>query len=432
MRFIALLGLAVFLLLPWLLSENRSSIKYRPIFWGMALQLIFALLVLGIPAFGIPGLFSGVFSWINDLVIAILNYTAEGSEFLFGSLMNTKSFGFIFAVQVLPTILFFSTLTTIAYHLGIMQRVVQFFAKIMQKAMKTSGAETLSVAANIFVGQTEAPLTVKPFIERMTRSELMVVMVGGMATVAGGVLAAYVGFLKDKIPDIAGHLVTASVMSAPAALAISKLMVPETSTPETTGSVDVHSEEKDTNVIEAAARGASEGLKLALNVGAMLLVFIALIALVNGCLGWFGGIIGFDTWGKDFVPQALGGAQQDAALSLELIFGWIFAPIAFLMGIPWSEAPIIGAFLGQKIVLNEFVAFLNLSNVKDLLSERTLIIASYALCGFANFSSIGIQLGGIGGIAPSRRSELAELGLKSVIGGSLAAFMTAAIAGLLI
>ena len=324
--------------------------------------------------------------------------------------------GAFVAFNVLPTIIFFASVMTVLYHLGVMQKVVGGIAWVMQRTMRTSGAETLSAAGNIFVGQTEAPLLVKPFVDRMTRSELMAVMTGGFATVAGGVMAAYAGMLVGFFPDIAGHLMAASVMSAPAALVVAKLMVPEEEKAETAGEFRTKLERPDVNVIEAAARGASEGLKLALNVGAMLLAFLAMIALLNAVLGWAAGLVGIE------------------GLTLERILGWLLAPVAWAMGVPWAEAAPVGSLMGIKTVANEFVAFLGLAERMGQggLSTRAATIATYALSGFANFSSIAIQIGGIGGIAPRRRRDLARLGLRAMIGGSIAAFMTAAIAGVLI
>ncbi|MEZ4422893.1 MAG: nucleoside transporter C-terminal domain-containing protein [Gemmatimonadota bacterium] len=396
------------------------------------MQLIFALFILRTP------LGTLIFSELNDVVLRLLGYVEEGARFIFGNLVfnqipvgqgepgngaftpapgTVAGAGAFFAFYVLPTIIFFSSLMTVLYHLGVMQRIVQVFAWIMQRTMRTSGAETLSAAGNIFVGQTEAPLLIKPFIERMTDSELMAVMTGGFATVAGGVLAAYVGMLVFAFPDIAGHLMAASVMSAPAALVMAKLMLPERETPATSGSVRVNVERPDVNVIEAAARGASEGLFLALNVGAMLLAFIALVALLNGLLGWTGGLLGFE------------------GITLELLLGWLLAPLAWVMGVPWSDAVSVGSLLGVKTVLNEFVAYLQLSELLGgggSLEPRSSLIAIYALSGFANFSSIAIQIGGIGGIAPSRKGDLARIGLRAMIAGSLAAFMTATVAGLVL
>jgi concentrative nucleoside transporter, CNT family len=370
------------------------------------------------------------FSWIDQGVTALLGFAQAGASFVFQSVEphqildpSGKADTFVgrisppvktFAFWILPTIIFFSSLMSILYHLGIMQRVVWAIAWIMQRTMKTSGAESLSAAANIFVGQTEAPLVVRPYVEKMTRSELHAVMVGGFATVAGGVMAAYVAFLQD-IPGIAGHLVTASILSAPAALAVSKIMVPETGVPVTAGTLEITREKANRNVIEAAASGATDGVKLAINVGAMLIAFVGLLALADFVLG--------------FVPIA------GAPLSLSRLFGWIFAPIAFGMGIPWSESLVVGRLLGEKIVLTEFIAFIHLGEIiraeTPVISQRSAVITSYALCGFANFASIGIQLGGIGGIAPSRMGDLSSLGLRAMIGGSLAAFMTGNVAGLL-
>lgn len=406
---LVMLGIAVLLCPP----AHRKYINLRVVVVGILLQLTFAFLILRTPV-------NKVFDWANTAVNELLNFTNKGSGFIFGSLLNMENHGFIFAFQVLPTIIFFSSLMTVLYYLGIMQLIVNVVAKVMVKTLKTSGSETLSAAANIFVGQTEAPLVIKPFVANMTRSELMAVMVGGMATVAGGVMASYVGLLRNDIPGIAGHLMAASVMSAPAALVFAKIMVPETEESETAGeNVKLDSEKIDANVIDAAARGASEGLTLALNVAAMLLAFIALLAMVNAVVGLMGGWVGLP------------------GLSLEKIFGWLFAPLAFLMGVPWQDAGVIGSLLGQKTMLNEFVAYSQLAELVKpesgiQLQARSEIIATYALCGFSNLSSIAIQIGGIGGIAPSRRGELAQLGIRAVIAGSLACFMTAAIAGILL
>lgn len=432
-RLVSFLGLISFFAMAFALSTDRSRLNYRVIFWGIGLQFALALLILGAPALGFGGPLRFVFDFANNAINAVLTYTEKGSAFIFGDLMNMEKNGFIFAVRVLPTIIFMASLMAILYHLKIMQKIVRGMALLMQKTMGTSGAESLSVAANVFVGQTEAPLVVRPFLKNMTRSELMAVMTGGMATVAGGVLAAYVQLLNQKIPDIAGHLLTASFMSAPAALAIAKLMLPERESPETLGQMPRgNGGPLYSNTIEAAASGAGDGLKLALNVGAMLLAFIALIALINGVLGSVGEWIGFSQWGSHLVPAALLGAEGQAVLTFELILGYLFAPVAWLMGIPWSECLLAGALLGEKVVLNEFVAYLRFSNLAESFSDRSAIILSYALCGFANFSSIAIQIGGIGSLEPSRTRDLAELGLRSVVGGSLAAFTTAAIAGILI
>ncbi len=401
----SLVGLLTMIGVAYALSSSRKHIKWKTVISGLVLQLVFGLLILKTP-FGMT-----IFDGARSAFAGILDYTNEGSKFIFGDLTNVSKSGFIFAFLVLPTIIFMSSLMSVLYHIGIMQKIVEYTAKIMMKVMGTSGAESLSAAANIFVGQTEAPLVVKPFVEKMTNSELMALMTGGMATVAGGVLAAYVGMGID-----AGHLLAASVMSAPAALLCAKLMVPETEQSQTEGVVKVDLPKTNANLIDAAAHGAGEGLNLALNVGAMLLAFIALIAMFNGLLGWVGAMVG--------LPQ----------LSFEFLIGYVFAPFAFLMGVPWDDCIQIGVLLGKKTVVNEFVAYLDLEAAIQAgkLSQRSVTIATYALCGFANFSSIAIQLGGIGGLAPSRRHDLARLGIKSLIGGTLACFMTACIAGLFI
>jgi CNT family concentrative nucleoside transporter len=425
-------GLVVLLLLAWGLSLDRRRVAWRVVIWGTALQILFALFILKTPVG------AGFFDGVNRVVVALLGFTVDGAQFVFGNLVwnnvpvgageagqgaftampgQVANTGAFFAFNVLPTIIFFSSLMTVLYHVGVMQLAVKSVAWVMQRTMRTSGAETLSAAGNIFVGQTEAPLLIKPFVDRMTMSELMAVMTGGFATVAGGVLAAYVGILLAYFPDIAGHLIAASVMSAPAALVVAKLMVPEEGEPETAASLEINVERPDVNVIDAAARGASEGLYLALNVGAMLLAFIALIYLFNGLLGWAGGLVGLD------------------GITLEGMLGWVLAPLAWLMGVPWTDAPAVASLMGVKTVLNEFFAYFQLAGTLSTdggLQPRSIIIATYALSGFANFSSIAIQLGGIGGIAPSRRHDLSRLGLRAMVGGSIAAFMTATVAGMIL
>ena len=424
------MGLALFILASYAISSNRKKISWPLVLWGLGLQIALCVLVLGIPALNLQGPLRFIFEAASQGVNAVLNYSLEGSRFLFGDLVDTKKFGFIIAFQVLPTIIFMASLMSLLYHLKIIQPVINAAAKLMQKTMKTSGAETLSTAANIFVGQTEAPLVIKPFIKNMTRSELFTVMTGGMATVAGGVLAAYVGLLRDRIPDIAGHLLTASVLSAPAALIFAKIIIPETEISETKDSVPKEfATSPHANIIDAAASGASEGLGLSLNVGAMLLAFVALIALVNGILGYFGALIGANEWMGLWSATSPSVFKDPSTqiLSVQLILGWFFAPLAWLMGVPQSEALLAGSLLGEKTVLNEFFAYVHLSEISQTLSDRSVIILSYALCGFANFSSIAIQLGGIGGIAPERRSEMAILGLRSLIAGSFACFSTACV-----
>lgn len=405
-RLISALGLVVFVGLAYAFSVNRRAIRWQPVLWGIALQLIFALLILRTA----PGFV--VFSFLGDVVGQFLNFSDAGASFVFGEKFEENFFAF----KVLPTIIFFSSFISLLYHYGILQRVVQGVAWVMLKTLKTSGSESLSAAANIFVGQTEAPLLIKPYVGSMTMSELHAVMTGGFATIAGGVLAAFVSF---GVP--AQHLIAASVMSAPAALAISKLLYPETEKSPTAGTVTVEVERTAANGIDAVATGAIEGLKLVGNIAAMLIAFLALVALVNAVLGWLGGLIG--------LPQ----------LSLELIFSFLLAPVAWLMGVPWADCGQVGVLLGKKTILNEFIAYLDLKELIEKskagtseFSERAIIIATYALCGFSNIGSIGIQIGGIGGIAPERQADLARLGVRALLGGSLACFMTACIAGILL
>ncbi|HEX7814778.1 NupC/NupG family nucleoside CNT transporter [Dyella sp.] len=422
-----LFGLAVLLGIAFLFSNNKRSVDWKLVGTGVLLQIVFAAVVLKLP------LGRDIFNGIAGGFVKLMSYVNEGSSFIFGSLMDTQKFGFIFAVNVLPTIVFFASLTGVLYHLGVMQKIVQGMAWVITKVMRVSGAETTSVCASVFIGQTEAPLTIKPYIERMTESELMTVMIGGMAHIAGSVMAAYVGLLGHNDPEqmqfYAKHLLTASVMAAPATMMLAKILVPETGVPLTRGTVKMEVEKTTTNIIDAAANGAADGLKLAMNVGAMLLAFIALIALLNGPIQW----LGTTTWGGtgSLNGWLSGQAGHDVHLSLQTIFGWILSPIAWLIGVPWQDATLVGSFIGEKVVINEFVAYVDLSTHSQQLLPQSRLIATYALCGFANFSSIAIQIGGIGGLAPGRRGDLAKLGLRAVLGGSLATFMTATIAGVL-
>ncbi|MDC0253608.1 NupC/NupG family nucleoside CNT transporter [Bacteriovoracales bacterium] len=407
-RLMSFVGLLVMIGIAYLFSDSRKKINKKTVLTGVGLQLLFGVLILKTP-WG-----QSSFEAIKEFFVQILNFTNSGSDFVFGGLKNFQKVGFVFATFVLPTIIFMSSLMSVLYHIGIMQILIKGVAWVMVRVMGTSGAESLSAAANIFAGQTEAPLVVKPYLPKMTKSELMALMTGGMATVAGGVLAAYVGMGIN-----AGHLLAASVMSAPAALVCAKILVPETEDSVTRGNIDFKLPKTSANVIDAAASGASEGLTLALNVAAMLLAFIALIAMVNGLFGWVGNLFGFQ------------------GLTLELILGYIFAPVAWLLGVPWNweECLKVGTLLGQKLVLNEFVAYTGLQkliNTPNGLSERSVNISVYALCGFANFSSIAIQVGGIGSLVPGRRKEFAQLGMKCLLGGTLACLMTACIAGILI
>jgi CNT family concentrative nucleoside transporter len=414
-RIVSFLGIFVILGIAYLFSADRKSIRWQTVIAGLLLQIVFAVLVLLTP----PG--KWLFQTINDLVVALLNFTEKGSSFVFGGLVSDrKTFGFIFAFQVLPTIIFFSSFMGVLYYLGIMQKVVELVAKLIVKVMRTSGAETLCCSANIFLGQTEAPLLIRPYVETTTRSELLAVMAGGFATISGGVMAAYVGMLKDVFPDAAGHLLTASVISAPGALVMAKMLIPEKDTPETLGAVSVDTPKTEANVIDAAAGGASVGLQMALNVGAMLLAFIALIAMLDAILTCFGNMLGaiFHT---------------TITLNLNVVFGTVFSPVAWILGVPWKECPIVGSLMGKMLVINEFVAYSDLS--KGLidgtmpLSPRSVVIAIYAICGFANLTSIAIQIGGIGALAPSRRADLAKLGIYGLLAGTLTCYQTAAIAG---
>ena len=417
-----LFGLAVLLGIAWLFSNNKRAVDWRLVVTGVVLQITFAALVLLVPGG------REVFDALGKGFVKLLEFTGVGTQLVFGDLSLPAKFGFIFAFQVLPTIIFFAALMGILYHLGVMQWVVRGMAWAITKLMRVSGAETTSVCASIFIGQTEAPLTIRPYIGRMTESELLTIMVGGMAHIAGGVLAAYVGMLGGTDPAqqayYAKHLLTASILAAPATLVISKILVPEVGEPLTRGTVKMDVEKSTANVIDAAASGASDGLKLALNVGAMLLAFTALIAMVNAPLSWLGEVTG--------ISSALGRPTD-----LGTLLGYVMAPIAWVIGVPWQDATTVGGLIGQKIVLNEFIAYLQLSEILHgkvpgvSLSPHGALVAAYALCGFANFSSIAIQIGGIGGLAPERRHDLARFGLKAVLGGSIATFMTATIAGVL-
>ncbi len=413
----ALFGLACLIGIAWLFSENRAAIRWQQAGAGILLQIAFAVLVLMTP-WG-----EALFNALSRGFVAIISFTDVGSRMIFGNLVDQKSFGFIFAFQVLPTVIFFSALMSVLYHLGIMQRVVAFMARIMVRVLNISGSEALSVAANVFIGQTEAPLVVRPYVSRMTQSELLTLMIGGMATIAGGVLAAYVGMLGGGDPQqqvfYAKHLLSASIMAAPATIVIAKILLPETQESLTRGEVKIRVEKTSHNVIEAAANGAGDGLKLALNIAAMLLAFLALIAMINAPLEWLGQVTG--------LQEVLG-----KPLNLSLILGYLLSPVAWAIGVPWADATAVGALIGEKVVINEFVAYLSLNEIKSELSDKAVLISTYALCGFANFASIAIQIGGIGGIAPERKTDLARFGLRAVLGGSLATLMTATIAGFLL
>jgi CNT family concentrative nucleoside transporter len=407
-----LFGAVVILGIAYACSNNRRAINWTTVGWGVGLQVVFALLVLK------TGVGQAIFTRLGDAITKLLSFAGVGSAFVFGPLGDGGVWGrtmtaalgseegpryaVIFAFQVLPTIIFIAALFAILYYFGVMQLIVRLFAVAMHRVMRASGAESLNVAASIFMGQTEAPLTIRPYLPEMTQSELMTVMTSGMAHISGGIMAAYILFGIE-----AKHLLTAVIMTAPGTIMMAKMLVPETETPQTMGSVKLEVERTDVNVIDAAGRGTGEGLHLALNVGAMLISFLALIALVNALLGLIG-------------------------LSLEQIFGWVFAPVAWAMGVPWKDAPFIGNLLGTRMAINEFVAYSKLGPAKASLDPKSFTIATFALCGFANFSSIGIQIGGIGALAPNRRHDLARLGLRAMFAGTLANFMTATIAGFLL
>ncbi len=429
----SILGLGVFIFIAYLFSNNRKAIDWKLVGIGVLLQAIFGLLIMKVP------FVAAVFDYISGAFVTFLNFSLVGSQFLFGDLARNSnatpdakhSLGVIVAFQVLPTIIFFSTVSAGLYYLGVLQKIVFGIAWVMTKTMRLSGPESLSAAGNIFMGQTEAPLLVKPFIGKMTQSELMCLMTGGMATIAGGVLAAYVSFLGgDSLEQkaiFAAHLLGASIMSAPASILMAKIIYPETEFDKINTKLEISKESLGANLLDAMSTGAADGLKLALNVGGMLLAFIAVIAMINHILGVFGDWVGLN----ELVFNSTEGVFKK--FSLEYIFGQLGRPIAFLMGTDWNETLLMGSLIGQKTAINEFVAYLDLARMKNegLLSDRSILIATYALCGFSNFSSIAIQLGGIGAMAPERKdlqADLSRLGLRALLGASLACFMTAAIA----
>ena len=423
--FRGILGIIALLGVAFIFSANKKAVDWRLVGVGILIQVFFGFLITKV------GFVANLFLGLSRGFVKFLSFSQDGAVFLFGDLA-TDSFGFIFAFQVLPTIIFFSTISAALYYLGVLQKIVFAIAWVMAKTMRLSGAESLSAAGNIFLGQTEAPLLVKPFIPNMTRSELMCLMAGGMATIAGGVLAGYVAFLGGDNPEeqsrFAAYLLGASIMNAPAAIVMSKIIIPQTQVDKLDDRLEVSGENLGVNLIDAMSRGASDGLKLALNVGGMLLAFIAVIAALNYLLM---GIIGEYTGLNTFVVQSTNGAFQ--GFSLEYILGQIFRVFAWLIGVEWNDTLQVGSLLGQKTVINEFVAYLGLPELKDAgaLSPKSVVIATYALCGFSNFSSIAIQVGGIGSIAPSQQSELSRLGMRALLAASLACMMTASIAGAL-
>ena len=404
--YIGFIGILSLLMIAYALSNNRKAIKFETIFWGLGLQAFFGIIILKVP------FIKSQFFFVDKVFKTLISFSDKGSDFLFSSFVPGIGYHeamINFAFRALPVVIFFSSLISIAYHFGIIQIVVKWVAKLMEKSMKTSGAETLSISANIFVGQTEAPILIRPYIKNMTTSELMAIMTGGFATVAGSVLALYVIWL-EKIPGIAGHMLAASIMSAPASLVIAKLIYPETGKTNSLDELDLHIEKNTTNAMDALGNGATQGLKLAANIGAMLIAFISILSMINFTLEHF------------------------LNINLQEILGIIFSPLAWTMGIPWKEANIVGRLMGEKIVLTELIAYGSLGDLiyDNLISERSAIISSYALCGFANFGSIGIQLGGIGAMAPEKRNVLSKIVLKAMVGGALASWLTATIAGILI
>jgi len=421
-----ILGMVVLLLLAFLFSSNRKKINWKTVGAGLTAQLLIGFGVLKVP------FIQHIFEFVGGIFTNILDYTAAGSQFLFGDLMNGDSFGFIFVFQILPTIIFFSALTSLLFYLGIIQIIVKGMALVLTKLLHISGAESLSVAGNIFLGQTEAPLMIKAYLERMNRSEILLVMIGGMATVAGGVLAAYIGFLGGSDPELrlqfAKHLLAASVMAAPGAIVISKMLYPQTEPINT--DVNVSQDKIGSNILDAIANGTTEGLKLAANVAAMLLVFVALIAMLNGILDWVGEITNLNDWMAAHTPYP--------KFTLESILGTIFAPLMWLIGVATPDIMLMGQLLGIKLAASEFVGYIQLAELKNVANvthftyNKSVIMATYMLCGFANFASIGIQIGGIGSLAPGQRKTLSEFGMKALIGGSIASLLSATIAGMII
>ncbi len=432
-----ILGMISLFIIAFLFSSNRKAINWKTVGIGLAFQLLIAIGVLKIP------LIQSCFEFIGKGFISILNFTQAGSEFLFkGLISDMNTFGFIFAFQVLPTIIFFSALTSLLFYLGIIQKVVKIMAKVLSKILKISGAESLSVAGNIFLGQTEAPLLIKAYLEKMNKSEMLLVMIGGMATVAGAVLAAYIGFLggDDDILRLkfAKHLLAASVMAAPGAIIISKILYPQTE--KIDNDVQISQEKIGSNILDAIANGTTEGLRLAVNVGAMLLVFIAFIAMINGILGGLGDFNGIDylNWHFSSLNEIISSNTPYKSLSLEFLLGYLFAPLMWLIGIAREDIALMGQLLGVKLVASEFVGYIQLAELKNVANaihfnyEKSIIMATYMLCGFANFASIGIQIGGIGSLAPGQRKTLSEFGMKALIGGTIASLFSATIAGMII
>ena len=422
-----ILGMAVLIVISFLFSSNRKAINWKTVGIGLTIQLIIAIGVLKV------NFIKNIFEWIGSGFVEILEYTRAGSQFLFeGLVVDMDTFGFIFAFQVLPTIIFFSALTSVLYYLGVIQLIVKGLAWLLTKSLGISGAESLSIAGNIFLGQTEAPLLIKAYLEKMNKSEILLVMIGGMATVAGAVLAAYIGFLGGDDPELrlifAKHLLAASVMAAPGAIVVSKILYPQTEKINT--EVKVSSDKIGANILDAIANGTTEGLKLAVNVGAMLLVFVAFIAMINGFLGKVGEVSTLNAWIAENSPYD--------SFSLEAILGTVFAPLMWLIGVAKEDVMLMGQLLGIKLAASEFIGYIQLADLKNMANtqhftyNKSVIMATYMLCGFANFASIGIQIGGIGSLAPGQRKTLSQFGLKAVLGGSLASLLSATIAGMIL
>lgn len=423
-----ILGMAVLLLISFLFSANKRAINWKTVGIGLGMQLVLAIGILKVPFIQL------IFRQIGQFFVNILDYTLAGSQFLLGNLMdvNNPGIGYIFAFQILPTIIFFSALTSVLFYLGIIQKVVKALAWLLTRSLRISGAESLSVAGNIFLGQTESPLLVKAYLEKMNKSEILLVMIGGMATVAGGVLAAYIGFLGGTDEalrlEFARHLLAASVMAAPGAIIVSKILYPQTEA--INSDLEISHDKMGSNLLDAIANGTTEGLKLAVNVGAMLLVFVAFIAMINGILGWVGNISGINGWIQLNSPY-----EQ---FSLEAVLGFIFAPLMWLIGVHREDIMLMGQLLGIKLAASEFIGYIQLAGLKDIGSathfsySKSIIMATYMLCGFANFASIGIQIGGIGSLAPGKRQLLSEFGMRAVLGGTLASLLSAAIAGMIL
>ncbi|WP_179349671.1 NupC/NupG family nucleoside CNT transporter [Winogradskyella pacifica] len=435
-----ILGMVTLIFIAFLFSSNRKAINWKTVGIGLVFQLVIAIGVLKVD------FVKTVFEYIGQGFIAILGFTQAGSEFLFGGMLDINSFGFIFAFQVLPTIIFFSALTSVLFYLGLIQKVVKGMGWLLSKVLGISGPESLSVAGNIFLGQTEAPLLIKAYLEKMNKSEILLVMIGGMATVAGAVLAAYIGFLggEDEALQLfyAKHLLAASVMAAPGAIVISKILFPQTEDVNT--DVTVSQEKIGSNILEAIANGTTEGLRLAVNVGAMLLVFVAFIAMINGILGGLAGFDGFTIavlnidWHFTSLNEIIAGNTPYDSLSLEFLLGYLFAPLMWLIGVASEDMALMGQLLGIKLAASEFIGYIQLADLKNaanathLTYEKSIIMATYMLCGFANFASIGIQIGGIGSLAPGQRTQLSKFGMKALIGGTIASLISATIAGMII